>query len=170
MKKTKNEIIFPDPGKGFTAFRMNKYSQSFVSGDENSESLRIKYYIHESDKHIVAYAWFGPKAEGPPDHAHGGSIAAILDEAMGATPWANNLSVLAANINIRFIRLLPLDTIATVECWIKKIEGRKVWTKGEVRDHNGKLFSKGEGLYILVPINKFANVPEDDYHKYKNLD
>ena len=166
MRKLKNEIIFPEPGDGFIPFRMDVYNQSFVSGDDNSDSLRVKYYFRKSDKHVIAYAWFGPKAEGPPNYAHGGSIAAVLDEAMGATPWANYISVVAATITIHFKEMLPLGTIATVECWIEKIEGRKVWTKGNITA--GKVFAYGEGLYVMVPIEKFENIPKEDIEKYKN--
>jgi len=162
MNKLPSEITFPNPGAGFQPIRMNRFTYSFVSGDEQSESLRVKYYLRESDKHIIAYAWFGPKAEGPPEHAHGGSIAAVLDEAMGATPWANRLSVVAAKITVEFKAMLPLGMITHIECWIDQVKGRKVWTKGLVTDNNGNIFSTGEGLYIIVPIEKFSNIPPEE--------
>ena len=83
------KVIFPQSGEGYIPFRMDMYNHSFVSSDKKSESLQVKYYLRKSDNHVIAYAWFGPKAEGPPNYAHGGSIAAVLDEAMGAVPWAS---------------------------------------------------------------------------------
>ena len=167
MNKSTTEVIFPGATESLIPFRMDLYNRSYVSGDENSDSLRVKYYFRESDKHVIAFAWFGPKAEGPPNFAHGGSIAAVLDEAMGATPWANYVSVVAASITVHFKEMLPLGTIATVECWIEKIKGRKVWTKGIISDGNKKIFSQGEGLYIIMPIEKFDNIPEEAIKKYK---
>ena len=169
MSKSNNKIIFPQVEEGYIPFRMDLYNQSYVSGDKNSESLRVNYYFRKSDKHVIAHAWFGPKAEGPPNHAHGGSIAAVLDETMGATPWANYISVVAATIKIHFKKMLPLGIIATVDCWIEKIEGRKVWTKGKITDGDGKVFSEGEGLYIILPIEKFENIPAEAIEKFKNF-
>ena len=65
--------------------------------------------------------------------------------------------------------MLPLRTIALVECWIEKIEGRKVWTKGKITNSDNKVYSEGEGLYIIVPIEKFENIPDEDIEKYKMI-
>lgn len=59
----------------------------FVSGDADDDRLRVAYFRRNEDDALLATVWFGSKAEGPPHHAHGGSIAAVLDEAMGASAW-----------------------------------------------------------------------------------
>jgi len=168
MSASVQNVTFPNPGDGHIPFRMDLYNRSFVSGHDDSNSLRVRYFFRQADKHVIAYAWFGPHAEGPPNFAHGGSMAAVLDEAMGATPWANYISVVAASITVHFKEMLPLGKIATVECWIEKIDGRKISTKGKITDGNNKVFALGEGLYIKVPIEKFANIPKEDIEKYKN--
>ena len=51
----------------------------------------------------VAYAGgSGPPIEGPPGHAHGGSMAAVLDEAMGAAAWMEGHLVVAVRLATSF--------------------------------------------------------------------
>ena len=54
-------------------------TRSFVQGDP--ERIDIAYYRRVDDGAVVARVRLGPGAEGPPGHAHGGSIMAILDDA-----------------------------------------------------------------------------------------
>jgi len=151
------ELIFPkEYGIG----------KSFVGGDSSSKRLKVKYFIRKSDKRFFAKVYFGELAQGPPSHAHGGSMAAVLDEAMGLGAWAANYSAVAAKITIEYIAMLPLNTVTIVETWIEKTEGRKIWMKGEIRNVEGKVFSKGEGLYVSLPIEKFGN--QGFHHKMKN--
>jgi len=168
MREPEIEVRFPEPEDGLVQFDWGDFSRSFVSGHPESKSLRARYYFRPSDQHLIAYAWFGPYAEGPPKHAHGGSIAAVLDEAMGATPWASRIIVLAASITVHFKQMIPLGTVATIECWIEKVEGRKVWTKGTVSDGKGKIFSQGEGLYLQVHLDQL-DLPEELKARFRQL-
>ena len=142
------ELIFPK------AYGVGK---SFVGGDEKSKRLIVKYFIRRSDKRFIAKVYFGELAQGPPAHAHGGSMAAVLDEAMGLAAWAANHSVVAAKITIEYVAMLPLDTVTIVETWVEKTDGRKVWMKAEIKNSDNKVFSRGEGLYISLPVEKFGN-------------
>ncbi|MBW2476490.1 MAG: PaaI family thioesterase, partial [Deltaproteobacteria bacterium] len=59
----------------------------FVSGDQTGNRFRVRYF-RDQDQALVARVWFGPVTEGPPGHAHGGSIAAVLDEVLGLAAFA----------------------------------------------------------------------------------
>jgi acyl-coenzyme A thioesterase PaaI-like protein len=167
IQSDKSRIIFPEPESDFKAINMSRFNHSFVSGEPDAQRIRIEYYLRQRDNHLIAHACFGKKAEGPPGFAHGGSQAAVLDEAMGATPWANHLSVVAAQITIRFKNMLPLQTYVQVECRISKILGRKVFTSGEISDGKGTIYSTGEGVYIVLPIERFQNIPESERDKFR---
>lgn len=84
--------------------------RSFVSGEPSGDRLRVRYYRRERDRALVGKIWFGPGAEGPPGHAHGGSMAAVLDEAMGAGAWLAGHAVVAAKLTINFRRMLRWRT------------------------------------------------------------
>ncbi len=136
--------------------------RSYVGGDSDALRLQVKYFIRRSDKRFFAKVFFGINAQGPPAHAHGGSMAAVLDEAMGLGAWAADQSVVAAKVSIEYLRMLPLNTYTIIEVMLDKIEGRKVWMRAEIKDVEGKVYSKGEGLYINVPQEKLLN---NEFHK-----
>ena len=61
-------------------------------------------------------------------------------------------------------------SIAIIDCWIEKIEGRKVWTKGIVSDGAERIFSQGEGLYLKVPLEHFDAMPEEFKARFKKIE
>ena len=123
---------------------------SFVSGDPEGETLRVAYFRRVSDGRLVGRAWFGPGSAGPPGHAHGGSMAAVLDEAMGAAAWAAGHIAVAASLRTDFRALLPLGTDALLEAWVERREGRKVWTAGFLRGDDGTVFAEATALFIRL--------------------
>lgn len=132
---------------------------SFIEGDPDGRRIRIRMFVREADRRLFAKVWFGPLAEGPPAHAHGGSMAAVLDHAMGVGAWVAGHPVLAATITINFHRKLPLGTIATAECWVDRVDGRKVYTVGRLYGENrDEPFASGEGLFVSQDIEKFKGI------------
>ena len=61
--------------EGFDAPALVGETLRFVSGDQTGNRFRMSYFRNQ-DQDLVARVWFGPVTEGPPAHAHGGSIAA----------------------------------------------------------------------------------------------
>ena len=127
--------------------------KTFISGDPEGDRLRVKYYKHLNGprKGIRGLAWFGPGSEGPPDHAHGGSLSGVLDEAMGVAIWSEGKLAVAANLCIDFLSMVRLGSVAEFDAWIEKAEKRKVWTRAELRCE-GKPCVSAEGLFIEVPL------------------
>lgn len=123
---------------------------AFVSGDPHSDRLRVRYFRRQTDEAFVAKAWFGPRTEGPPGHAHGGSIAAVLDEAMGAAAWFAGHAVVAARLTVDFRAMLPLETVVLIETRLDRVEGRKVHLVSRMTDPGGTLISEGSGLFIKL--------------------
>ena len=92
--------------------------------------------------------WFGPETEGPPESVHGGAIAAVLDEAMGAVCWMTGHPVVGARITITYLHMTPLGFSGRVESWIERIERRKIFIKSRLTDSGGKVHAEGEALFI----------------------
>lgn len=131
--------------------------RSFVSGHAEGEAIRIHYFLRESDKALTAKVWFGWDAEGPPGHAHGGSMAAVLDECMGFCCWVNGHPVVAATITINFRKSLPLHHVYLAEAKITGLDGTKVYAEGKILDPaSGTVFSDGTGLFIIQPLERFG--------------
>lgn len=131
---------------------------SFVSGDPEGQRLRVKYYHDEAANKIISQVWFGPGVEGPPGHAHGGSIASVLDEVMGMAAFYAGHTVVAANISINFLHLLPLNSVTSAYAWVDRVEGRKVHTKCTLLGPDGTTYGDGSGLFITLSFNKITSL------------
>lgn len=129
---------------------------SFVSGDRESNAIRVRFFRHNDEETFLVRAWFGPQSEGPPGYAHGGSQAALLDEAMGALPWADGLPVLAAKIEVNFRKSLPVGKIVTVYTEVEKREGKKLFISGRIEGSDGTVYSDSTGLFIVIDLQMFA--------------
>jgi len=57
----------------FDAAALIGESLRFVSGEPEGNRFRVRYY-KDLEQHLKARVWFGPETEGPPGHAHGGSV------------------------------------------------------------------------------------------------
>lgn len=139
-----------DPGwKPFDAPSLVGETLRFVSGDQTGNRFRMSYFRDDKER-LVARVWFGPVTEGPPGHAHGGSIAAVMDEVLGLAAWAAGHPVVVGNLNISFRRLLPIRTVVHVETRILSVEGRKVLVQGELRSLHGMVYAQGQCLCIRM--------------------
>lgn len=122
-------------------------SLRFVSGEPDGDRFRVKYFKDEKG-HLIARAWFGPETEGPPGHAHGGAMAAVLDEVLGLAAWAAGQPIVVGNLNVHFRQLLPLLTVMQVESEVVRVEGRKVMVHGRIVDAEGTVYAEAECLCI----------------------
>ncbi len=123
-------------------------SLRFISGDPHGERFRVRYY-RDAAQQLKARVWFGPETEGPPGHAHGGAIAAVLDEVLGLSAWAAGHAVVVANLNVSFRNLVPLKTVVTVDSQVVSVAGRKVLVTGRVCNGSA-VFAEAECLCIAI--------------------
>lgn len=153
--------VVAEPGwRPVEPFRLEGGRGSFVSRDPEGDRLRVSYFQRDSDQRLVGRAWFGPGAQGPPGHAHGGSMASVLDEAMGAAAWLAGHLVVAVQLNTSFRKMLPLGTDALMEAWVERIEGRKVWTRGRLLGEDGEPFAEAEAIFLKLDAERFRPMLE----------
>jgi acyl-coenzyme A thioesterase PaaI-like protein len=124
--------------------------RSFVSADPASERIRISYFRRESDGVLVAKVWFGPDAEGPPGHAHGGAIASVLDEAMGAAAWATGHCAVASRLAVRFRALVPLRVVVMAEARVRGTHVGRLHLNAKICGGGGTPFAEASGLFVQI--------------------
>jgi acyl-coenzyme A thioesterase PaaI-like protein len=144
------EVTPPDGWEPVVPFPAGPSTQSFVSGHAARTRTRVEYYRTAGSDHLHATVGFGSAAEGPPDSVHGGAIAAVLDEAMGAVCWMNGHPVVGARITINYRHMVPLGFAGRVESWIDHIERRKCFITSRLTDEHGKVYAEGEALFIQL--------------------
>ena len=146
------------PERGWTPVQLPHMvlEDSFVSGETPSRRLSVRYFRHDADGTLRAKVLLGRGAQGPPGHAHGGSMAALLDEAMGGAAWMQGHMVVAAELATRFRKMLPLGTRCVIEAGVAEVDGRKVRTRGVLRDEVGTVYSEGDALFIVLERSAFG--------------
>jgi acyl-coenzyme A thioesterase PaaI-like protein len=79
---------------------------------------------------------------------HGGAIPLVFDEILGnAASSRERGRVRTAYLNVDFRSLTPLDTELEIHCWLDRVDGRKLFVRGELR--NGDVVcASAEGLFI----------------------
>ncbi len=138
--------------------------RSFVSGDPAGDRIRVRYFQTEIPQVLKGRVWFGPGAEGPPGHTHGGAQAAVLDEICGGAVWVSGFRVVAAKLETEFLNFVPLETELVLHGEIVKQEGRKIYSEGRLEDLSGRLLARGKVLFLELnaeQVKKLAKVIGD---------
>ena len=106
-----------------------------------------------------AWVVFGSAYEGPPGSVHGGFVAAAFDEVLG---FANSLSGspgMTARLIVNYRQPTPLYTELRFDARLDRVEGRKIFTTGEVYAGD-RLTAEAEGLFVSVDREKFQRLFE----------
>jgi len=90
---------------------------------------------------------YGAPYVGPPQHVHGGIIAATLDELLGSTNLVHMVGGMTGTLTIRYRRPTPVLKEIELEGWLDRVDGRKVYAHGEMR-HAGEVTAEAEGIFI----------------------
>jgi acyl-coenzyme A thioesterase PaaI-like protein len=90
---------------------------------------------------------FGAAYVGPPQSVHGGIIAAAFDELLGSTNLVNRVGGMTGTLTVRYREPTPIGKPIDMVGWVDRTEGRKVFTRGEMR-HAGRLTAEAEGIFI----------------------
>ncbi len=85
--------------------------------------------------------------EGPPGKVHGGFVAAVFDQFMGAAQMLGEQPGMTGTLTTRYHKTTPLNTDLRLEAWLEKTEGRKTIVHAEMRAGE-VLTASCEGLFI----------------------
>ncbi|MGI9603464.1 MAG: PaaI family thioesterase [Acidimicrobiales bacterium] len=96
---------------------------------------------------IVARCVLTEAHGGPPERAHGGVVATLLDETIGVAATAAGASGMTGGITIRYRAGTPLHTPLVVRARYVDTDGRKHHATGEIRAGDTPT-AEAEGLYI----------------------
>ncbi|RME03402.1 MAG: PaaI family thioesterase [Planctomycetota bacterium] len=127
--------------------KLPNHGECFVCGKQSGSGLNIAFFCDEN-RQISATAVLQKRHQGPPEHAHGGVLFAMLDEAMGASAWANGYQVLAAHLEIDFKKPVPLGEEISLNAAVVQKEGRKVFTEGKIVLKSGEVAALAKGLFV----------------------
>lgn len=131
-------------------------SAQFLNSSPGDGRIMTRYCRTPAGE-LLGRAWFGPRTEGPPGHAHGGAIAAVMDEIMGGAAWLAGHPVMTATMSVGYRRAVPLGRVYTLLGHVTRVDGRKVHMRGELRDGE-RVHATGTGVFIIMQRNPFKDI------------
>jgi uncharacterized protein (TIGR00369 family) len=123
---------------------------NFVGGAwENGFGVQFSH-SHENNSYTAKFT-FSEHHQGPPFIAHGGAIAALLDEAITAAVAQDvGLPAFTVQLDISYRAPVYLGTEVTIVGQVLKIEGRKVFAQAQVILPDGTIATEAKGLFIRI--------------------
>lgn len=118
--------------------RQPNSSDCFVCGLKNPVGLQLVFYDNGMDEVRCEYA-IPSQYQGYPGVAHGGVVAAILDEAAGRVAMIgdHNHFMMTVKMEVKYRRPVPVETPLVIVGKLVKMRGRLGQATGEVRLPDG---------------------------------
>ena len=126
------------------------YHACFGCGPEHESGLRVRCF--ETETGVVSPIVVPVRFAGPPGAAHGGIVAAYLDEVLaGAALRASGHAYVTGELNVRYVRPTPVE---------RPIVGRARMTRdwGRFMDLEGALESLDGGETVATATGRFFRV------------
>ena len=115
---------------------------------ESPYGFGIRFFIDREDNSIYATTVFDRHKEGGPGILHGGAVAAVLDEAMGAACFAQDHPGFTVTMTYDYKTHIPLNIEIKLRAWVEKIEGRKAFATCEAVLPDGTVAVTGSGIFV----------------------
>lgn len=138
--------MLPEPAVDPSSF----FPYSPVVGELNPIAPPIR--MHFDGERMHGTTILGASYAGPPDSVHGGIIALVFDELLGSTNVCLGMGAFTGTLSVRYERTTPVGRELTLEGWLDRVEGRKVFTKGTISDAGG-VTARAEGIFIRFPMD-----------------
>jgi acyl-coenzyme A thioesterase PaaI-like protein len=126
---------------------------------ENANGIRLPLPEEEGAHEYEATFRFDKRHQGGPGIAHGGLVAAALDEACGLLATWHRFPSVTARMFVRFRRPVHINRDLNVRAWVTGTRGRRTHIDGELRE-DGEVLAAARGAFHHVPLEHFLQTPE----------
>ncbi len=130
-------------------------NQSLFRGAWNPLAPPMDIQLIEDDdgRRIEARVRLGLGYEGPPHGVHGGYVAGMFDEVLGATQRMMEKPGVTATLTVKYRHITPIEEELLFRAWVTEEVGRRIVAKATC--HAGDtLTAEAEGLFIKVDFNE----------------
>ncbi|MBI2816799.1 MAG: PaaI family thioesterase [Acidobacteria bacterium] len=129
----------------------------YACGADNPQGMRLKFNVDPEGPVVRATFSMAHRYQGPPNGVHGGIIATLVDEAMGKLSRVDGVVALTAELNVEYLRPVPLGRKIIVEARPAQQRGRSYWRECTIHDANGTLLVRGKGRFVKVAARDHIN-------------
>jgi acyl-coenzyme A thioesterase PaaI-like protein len=123
------------------------FGDSIVAGWANPMGLAARLW-REGDAAVMKVT-LGNAFEGAPGRAHGGIVAALLDEVMGFMNAIHGYMAFTAQLDITYHAPTPVGEPIIARAWLERSDGRKRYVMGQLHA-DGVLVASAKGLFIVI--------------------
>ena len=110
---------------------------------------------------IEARVTLGSLYEGPPGCVHGGFVAALFDEVLGAAQVHSGRAGMTGRLTVHYRSPTPLDQELLLAARLVRAEGRKILCTATL--HAGeRLCAEAEGLFVTIDPERVRSMLEAD--------
>lgn len=95
--------------------------------------------------------------QGAPGLAHGGVLAAALDETLGSLNWLQRVIAVTGRLETDFVRPVPVGAELHLEARVTAVHGRKIYCSatGRIDSPGGPVAVRAQALFIEVRVDHF---------------
>ena len=131
---------------------MNRFHPNdvcFCCGDDNPMSLGLQ--VEAVAGAVVGRARLDQRHQGRPGVAHGGAIATLMDELLGAVAVdaERDRTAVTATLTIDYRAPLLLPQEVRLRAWCERTSGRKLFLRGAM-SADERLVAEAHGIWVLV--------------------
>lgn len=112
--------------------------------------MKLTFEQDHDARKIIGRFRLGSEYQGSNRVLHGGIIAVLFDEAMGKLNRFHSVRAVTAELNVEYLRPVPVDAEIIVEATEVSREGRNLMHRGEIRDAAGKILARGRGRFVVI--------------------
>jgi acyl-coenzyme A thioesterase PaaI-like protein len=127
----------------------------FGCGGANPRGMKLTFELDEAGKRIRGAFRIGAQYQGGPGFVHGGIIATLLDEGMGKVNRFRNVRTVTAELQVEYLRPVPIDQDLRLEAWEVEKKGRSLFHVGEIRSASGAVLARGKGRFVEIDPHRY---------------
>lgn len=156
------KMTVPNDGRGE---KHQLFADSVVSGDSNPMGINAKLW-REGEVAFIE-ATLEKAFEGAPGRAHGGMVAALIDETMGLVMSIQGVVAFTVQLDVAYRAPTPIFRPIVAKAWLDHVERRKLFITCEVRDGDA-ICAEAKGIFVSVDPTKFLEnivAPKQSIHQ-----
>ncbi len=146
-------VTDPERKDGFRPLPSH-YLHCFGCGRDHATGLHLEMEGDDETLTVRGAFTVTEHHQGAPGLAHGGVIAAAVDEGMGYLLWVARSPAVTAHLEVDYRLPVPVGSRLEMEAKVERQSGRKLWASlvGHV---DGQVAVNARALFLTVPVDHF---------------
>lgn len=135
------------------------HGNCYGCGPDNLKGLHLEFPFEDESGDVSFITKIEKTFEGAPGYAHGGVMAAILDEAQGVLCFHIGHFVMTDQLNISYKKACPLNEDVEVRAKITSVRRRRLYTSATIKlVRTGEILATSKARWFDLPERIFTKM------------